>query len=297
MRNNLFGKKGFTLVELLVVTAILGLVIGAVYSLYLTHMRTAYSQDEVVEVQQNLRIAMDAISKELRRAGALVPFGTSPINASSTATTLVINTSEPSGASARINKNRKIPNTFSNFSTTVESAESLEQFAAGDPVRILRPYKGTQFPFDPQIPLANYTTLVVESVSKEKSSIYLNRVDSSPFDANIQIYSADIIAKKLGASQPRVDVITYTMAACPAGSGLSDNCLFRSVNGALGDVVATNLSSIQFNYNTLPGYGTPVIDAVQVTIDGVTRKKVSSTDTQKSRELTSIIKLRNRRDF
>jgi len=65
--------SGFTLVEILVVMTIFGVVIGAVYSLYLTHQKTAYVQEDVVDLQQNLRIAMDSITRDMRMAGMLVP--------------------------------------------------------------------------------------------------------------------------------------------------------------------------------------------------------------------------------
>jgi prepilin-type N-terminal cleavage/methylation domain-containing protein len=296
MRKILSGKGGFTLVELLVVMGIMGVVIGSIYSLYLTHMRNAYTQDEVVEVQQNLRIAMDAISTDLKKAGALVPYGTAPVvdPGTATATTLTINTAEPTGAVTRINRN-KMSSAFANFSTTVDSADTLDQFTAGDAVRVIRPFRGTQ-PFY-EAALSNYTTLVVESVSSAKSSIYLNRADFSTFHAGIEIKNGDIVSKKMGSAQPRFDNVTYSVGNCPVGSGLSESCLLRSVNGGSGDVVASNLAGILFSFRTSSAYGSSVIEAVQVTIDGVTRKKASSTDALKSRQLTSIVKLRNRRDF
>lgn len=292
MRKYLSGRGGFTLVELLVVTAIMGLVIGAVYSLYLTNMRTAYNQDEVAEVQQNLRIAMDAIATDLRKAGALVPKGTDPID-SCTATSLVINTAEPTGAVAMISKTKE-SSAFSNFSTTVDSSEALDLFEVDDAVRLINPYDGSEPFCKAKLPaLSNYTTLVVESVEKDAKSIRLKRSEAMPFDAGVKIEKGYIITKKMGSGQPRFDKVAYSMAACPAGSGLGDNCLFRSVNGGSGDVIASNLSAILFAPLDKQSYGVDQTTAVQVTLTGVTVKKTSSTDTQRSRQLTSIIRLRN----
>ena len=64
--------KGFTLIELMMVILMLALVIMSVYSLYSTSQRSAYTQDEIVEVQQNLRIAMDFITRDLWNAGMLI---------------------------------------------------------------------------------------------------------------------------------------------------------------------------------------------------------------------------------
>ncbi len=75
-------EGGFSLVELLIVVGMLGVVMAAIYSLYSTHQKTAFSQAEVVDVQQNLRVAMDTISRDIRSAGILIPSGTNQIFAS-----------------------------------------------------------------------------------------------------------------------------------------------------------------------------------------------------------------------
>lgn len=64
-------RNGFTLIEVLIVTFMIGLVTASVYSLYNTSQRSSYAQEEVVDVQQNLRIAMDSISRDIRHAGFL----------------------------------------------------------------------------------------------------------------------------------------------------------------------------------------------------------------------------------
>jgi len=296
MRRILSGKSGFTLVELLVVTGILGLVIGAIYSLYLTHMRTAFNQDEIVEVQQNLRIAMDAVTRDLKMAGALVPYGTPAIDPTSTATTLIINTGAPTDAVVRINKT-KDSLAFSNFSTTVDSPDVLDKFTVGDHVRVIRPYDGSQ-PFYAAT-MGNYTTMAVQS--KGTSSITLKRVNSASFDTGITIKNGDMVSKKNASPQARFDTITYSVGNCPTGSGLSGSCLYRLVNGAAPgdpmDVIASNLAGITFTYITESSYGSSSNTSVQVTIDGVTVKKASATDTPRTRQLTSIVKLRNRRYY
>jgi prepilin-type N-terminal cleavage/methylation domain-containing protein len=63
------NDKGVTLIELLIVAFMLGLVLMSVYSIYITSQRSSYTQDEMVEVQQNLRIAMDSITRDIRNAG------------------------------------------------------------------------------------------------------------------------------------------------------------------------------------------------------------------------------------
>lgn len=64
-------NKGFTLIEIMMVAFMLSLVMAAVYTLYGTSQKAASMEEEVVEVQQNLRIAMDIITRDIRHAGFL----------------------------------------------------------------------------------------------------------------------------------------------------------------------------------------------------------------------------------
>ncbi len=70
--------KGFTLVELLVAMAIGVAVIGAVYSLYNYFLRASTGQDRLLEIQQETRITMEKVVKEVRAAGCY--YKDTPIN-------------------------------------------------------------------------------------------------------------------------------------------------------------------------------------------------------------------------
>jgi type IV pilus assembly protein PilW len=67
----LFSKtsNGFTLVELMITVAISGIIIAAIYSAYITQHRTYLAQEQVAEMQQNNRAAIDMIAREIRMAG------------------------------------------------------------------------------------------------------------------------------------------------------------------------------------------------------------------------------------
>jgi len=62
-------SRAFTLVELLIVSALVGIVMAAVLGLVVTTQRHTYTSEEVVDVQQNLRVALDFMSRDLRMAG------------------------------------------------------------------------------------------------------------------------------------------------------------------------------------------------------------------------------------
>lgn len=61
--------KGFTLIELMVALAILSIVIAGIYTIYNSQLKSYIVQEQVVDSQQNLRIAMNIISRDIRNAG------------------------------------------------------------------------------------------------------------------------------------------------------------------------------------------------------------------------------------
>lgn len=61
--------SGFTLVELLVSMAIVGIALAAIYSLFISQSRTASVQEQVVTMQKNLRAAIYFMEREVRMAG------------------------------------------------------------------------------------------------------------------------------------------------------------------------------------------------------------------------------------
>lgn len=60
---------GFTLIELMITLAISGVIMSAIYSAYLSQQRTYLAQEQVAEVQQNLRACIDYMVRDLRMAG------------------------------------------------------------------------------------------------------------------------------------------------------------------------------------------------------------------------------------
>ena len=61
--------QGFTLLEVLVVILILGIVMAGVYSVYTSQQKSFLIQEDVAEMQQNLRAAMFTMVREIRLAG------------------------------------------------------------------------------------------------------------------------------------------------------------------------------------------------------------------------------------
>lgn len=63
------AKNGFTLIELLIAMAITGIVSAAIFTAFQSQQKSYLTQDNVVEMQQNLRAAMDIMVREIRMAG------------------------------------------------------------------------------------------------------------------------------------------------------------------------------------------------------------------------------------
>ena len=63
------GERGFTLVELLLAMAIAGVVMTAVYTAYSSQQRSYIVQELVAAMQQNLRVAMSIMVRDIRMAG------------------------------------------------------------------------------------------------------------------------------------------------------------------------------------------------------------------------------------
>jgi type IV pilus assembly protein PilW len=60
---------GFTLLELVIAMAIGLIVLAAMYGLFTTQQKQLGTQEQIIEMQQNARMAMDMMSREIRMAG------------------------------------------------------------------------------------------------------------------------------------------------------------------------------------------------------------------------------------
>lgn len=293
-------NKGFTLVEILIVVAIMGLIIGSLYSVYLTHQKSAFTQEEVVEVQQNLRIAMEYITRDIRMAGMLVPLSTQAVAAGFTnyTTSIHLNAASAKGIYARIDATPTITEGSDSVTVTIESPEACDIIKAnsGSDViaRIIRP-------FDSSRPFA--TSFTVTATTRETPNLTLKRV-SDNFTSGEVIKRGDVIAlTENGAPDP--NTIAYSMVnggtvvngvTCPQ----KQRCIVRSANGS-DEIIANNISSLKYAY-ILDDYTeekSPAdlekVRAVRVTITGQTAETALLSGGSKTRQLTSIVKIHNRR--
>jgi len=62
-------EAGFTLVELMISMAVAGIVMAAIYSSYYSQQKAYVTQEQVAQMQQNLRAAMYHLERDIRMAG------------------------------------------------------------------------------------------------------------------------------------------------------------------------------------------------------------------------------------
>jgi prepilin-type N-terminal cleavage/methylation domain-containing protein len=62
-------QSGLTLTELAVAMAVAGILMAGAYGVFLTQQKTYAVQDQVAEIQQNARVAMNMLARDLRMAG------------------------------------------------------------------------------------------------------------------------------------------------------------------------------------------------------------------------------------
>jgi len=66
------NEKGFSLTELLIYSLLLMLVLSAVYGILMSAVRSWQTGENIAEIQQNARMAMDRMVSELRVSGGVV---------------------------------------------------------------------------------------------------------------------------------------------------------------------------------------------------------------------------------
>lgn len=305
------SEAGFSFIELLMVMAMLGLILGAFESLYVAHQRSATTETEAVDVQQNLRMGLDQMVRDISMAGFMVT-GANPVaavvnNASPTADAVTLTTGSESLVSATIDSATSnvtvaagtlVDLAVMAFNGSVGGFETVDQGAAR--VRIVN-YRGE--------PLGAGTTFTVLLVNPAAGTCGVVPAPCMRLRADNAgtgtIGRGDTIVKTSvpGGAEAFPHNVQYAVAACPAP--LAGNCLMRTtVPAAAGgaQVVATNVSDLQLSY-LLDGateVAAPTaaqlstVRAVRVTLSGqLVDTAAVAGGNLKTRTLTSIIAIRN----
>lgn len=270
------SERGMSLVELLLVMAIFGVVVAAMYSLLIPVQQSTVAQTRVVDVQDNMRLALDRMSKDLRMAGLLIngqPLRGDAANTPPTATSFTIRTRSVQGVCARVAEITANPGNY-----TISPPEMAGLFASGDPVRI----------YDALNPNNNASGTVTINQSGTPTDYSDDTLSFSftPPDVDNPVY----ILVKLGtATDPDEQTITYRHDAAA-------RTLRRILNeGVAGkehsQILATGISAVNFTYE-LGDYG--YYRQVNIMLEGKTQAlKNDAISGEKTRRLNTSVTIRN----
>ena len=261
------NSLGFTLIEMMVTVAILGIAMFAIFELVVQQQRGYVMQGEITEIQQDIRIALDFMVSEIRMAGSGVPIGMVPICAPGGCTdsnpdTITVSFStistflQPNGGVVGIEGGT--PQVFVN---------SIGSFLNGQ-INIIRPLDKTV------ISTHNIQGIVIGP----PAAIQIQNVPKA-------FVLGDVREGDMVVMQPTA--VTYSV-----------------LNGALlrnGVILAQNIEDLQFSYindfgieTDIPPIDPTTIRAVRVTIRSNTTREASQfLGADRTRQLSTVVKLRN----
>jgi len=279
-------NKGFTLIEVLIAMAIFGIAVIGMYGVFTAMQATTINQSELIDVQQNLRVAGDFISRDIKMAAALIPAGNTGVTAGSNATTLNLATATTLDAYALISSDIEVPASTANtanFIFTTADSTSVDFFSATDSVRIIRPQNGNQ-PY-------GVNDLIVSSVDRTVPRITINSFNN-PANA-IQYKAGDIIVRfGGGAASGGISAVSWTW-----NNATLD--LSRTRDGVT-NVMATDINNMSFSYLLDNGAEIVAPTAAELTTVNAVRITLTANTTQqydrqtRTRSLSSVTYLRNK---
>ncbi len=311
-------QRGYTLVELMVVAGIMGLVIMSMYSLYLNTAKTSSTTEEVIEVQQNLRIALEQMKKDMRMAGFLVPTGAPFSSAPMTPSDdngdgdcvdggefcLTIQTATSFGVATRINLGTggilSIADTIGAATPqdfTVILSSMVDQFSVDDSVRFIRPGDANA--------VKNATvTATVSSVDRTVPRVSLDGLNSYGGDGTDEIINNGDVLVRVPAGSTHPNTIQYFLQDDPDSADVAMHRLIRN-DGTGNQVVANKISDLQFIYllddgseTTAPAAADLInIRAVRIIFTGQTDATLTGQakfSGVKTRQAVGVVSLRNR---
>jgi prepilin-type N-terminal cleavage/methylation domain-containing protein len=304
---------GFTLIEMMISMALLGTIMIGVYNVYLSQQRQSLIQEDVVELQQNIRVVMDNITRDMRMSGFL-NMDNDPLQGISDnggldgSDSVTLNKASGFGYYSKIVENDTTENVTvgTNIIFTVDSNGIFSVTNPKQLVRIIRPAEGVE------VVVTTYTVEAVETTDaacNPKVAPCLILEPTTTF-GNTDFRTSDIIARTgIVGSESYPGTITYSLVTggeCPAGQ----NCIAKNINGGGNQIIASNITDLQLNYIDDGGniVGNPAdpsqIRAIQVTISGKTSRaasEIGGTDnadftvvSARTRQLSSIVRIRNR---
>jgi prepilin-type N-terminal cleavage/methylation domain-containing protein len=234
--------KGLTLIELIIALLISGILIAALYRTFIGQQKTYTVQEQVVDMQQNVRVSINKMMSEIRMAG----FGN------------VMYVLSMPGMPVGVNGFTQVITPGANTITIVGGLKQIRR-DNGNPITI-------DSASDNTITL-DYTPKEDEFNTEAKRYISIGGVESFKFQINGKILTLDSALKlnhPKGTPIFKIQAITYDL-------GISDgkNVLRRNENtGGNPQPLAENIENVQFEY--IDANGNPTADPLNIWMVRVT---------------------------
>ena len=130
------AKAGVSILEVLIALIITGIITTAIFRLYVTQHKNYIIQDDITEIQQSARAAIDELSRHIRVAGNDLPTGIAPLAASNTNPDTITLTYRVDNCETTLDSN------MSYTGEELACGSSVSCFQAGDWVYIFHPDSG-----------------------------------------------------------------------------------------------------------------------------------------------------------
>jgi prepilin-type N-terminal cleavage/methylation domain-containing protein len=275
--------RGMSLVEMIVVMAILSVVMMAVMSLYVPALQSTAAQTQVSDVQANLRLAMTRMTQDLLTARFLT-----------SGQPVVFDPSAPANDQDFTIRTRIVGNGFGRITSAVVStvtppdieltlskADMVEYFPDNSQVRLFNPVATRECgsTYDESI-VATAKTYVYTVTDTDKANSKVT-IDTGGNIAVGDVFTESVLVRIANDDQPPLQTIRYRFF---------NGALERIVNGNT-QFLARNLSSVNFGYVTTSAGRVQKID---IALTGQTKAlKNDAISGAKSRQLQTSVVLRN----
>jgi hypothetical protein len=265
---------------MLVVMAIMSVVIMAVMSLFIPAVRSTSVQTQLSDVQSNLRLAMNRMTKDLTLAGFLVSPGDvtgggaagaifwEPVGSPNPGADLTIRTRTVGNAFGRVLA-------YDSAKIGLSDAGMALAFPSGTKIRLLNPMTAEEL-------VAGVVYTVTDNEPATIDAVVYPTLTVTPTPA-LSVLQETVVLKIKDGTAPPLQTIRYRVV---------DGTLQRIINGTATQLLARNVASVLFAYRTSP---TGAVNRVDITLIGqpVGLAGGGAESSTKNRRLRTSVALRN----
>jgi prepilin-type N-terminal cleavage/methylation domain-containing protein len=280
------NRKGVTFIELMIALVISATVVAAIYRIFLTQQSTYTVQDDVVDMQQSVRVAVNEMMREIRMAGFGNVQSRLPVTINGTSYNNVINPDTPSAGALTFVAGLGGEATLTGFNppnqitvSSLVSSSGSTLFDTGD-----RKY----------ISIAGSECFAITGIAGKTLTLNGNVNTAFKTNPNEPDPTKNVMVP---VSVYAIRTITYVVLPNASGAPV----LRRNENGGGNVSLADDIENVAFQYLDVNGNptGTPAdVRTVRVTVTARTKSedpklKAGAADGYRRRQVASNILLRN----